>query len=156
MVPVVSLSPAVKAHAESLALRRHESSQRRRSRGAHGGPSSGAESLAIHQAGAYGECAYAVFEDLALPDHVDVFNVPDFHPNVAIRTRRKWDYELYRRRTEPAEWIYVLVTLMPGPVCHLRGWMFGNDMAQHVWLQGHGGREPAWFVPTDHLITMSH
>jgi hypothetical protein len=155
----VLLGPKVIAHAEALGTARHNQSVGKGHKGAHGGPSGGQASLDIHIAGAYGECAFALWRGVDLPTHVGVFSVPDFEPNIAIRTRRKDYYEVYRRRTEPKEWRYVLITLRRqrqtrAPIGILRGWIPGADMERDEWIQDYGGLEPAWFVPTKELHPM--
>ena len=149
----VELDAGAVAHADDIARQRHESAVRRGYAGKHGGPTNGIDSLQAHRAGAYGECAVAIFLGVPLPAHVDVYSVPDIEPDIAVRARTKRWHELYRRPSEPADWRYVLVTLtrtrtMRRPVGTVRGWAHGGDMAREEWVQRHGGRPPAWFVPT--------
>lgn len=114
--------------------------------------------LRIHRIGAYGECGYATYAQLSLPAYTGPeFSMPDFGADIQVRTRTREWHELYRRQTEPPEWRYVLVTLIQErgeskpSACYIRGWLPGVEMERDEWIQTHGHRDPAWFVPTSAL-----
>ena len=65
-----------------------------------------------------------------------------------VRTRSKHHYELIVRDSDAdnVDVRFVLVTGSNGSYV-IRGWIRGRDAMRDEWRKGHGGREPAWFVP---------
>lgn len=106
----------------------------------------------VHIEGACGELAVAKFLGKYWDGSVDTFrSLPDLD-NVEIRTRSKHYYELLIRTDDDPDKVYILVT-GTAPNYRVRGWMKGRDAQRDEWLQNHGGREAAWFVPPEHLNT---
>lgn len=71
--------------------------------------------------------------------------------NVEVRTRSQGHYELNIRPKDEDAAPFVLAT-GKAPRFDLRGWFFAGEAKQHPeWSHTHGGRSPAWFVPT-HLL----
>lgn len=99
-----------------------------------------------HIEGACGEMAFAKAMGWYWDGGVNTFKRPDVG-QVQVRTRSKDDYELIIRKKEFG--VYVLVTGL-APKYKIRGW-FKSDDVREEWLKDHGGREAAYFIPTDKL-----
>lgn len=97
----------------------------------------------LHIEGCLGEMAVAkALNVFYLPDTMS-FGLPDVG-TLHVRTRSKHDYELLIRSKDP-HGIYVLVTGCT-PTFVVRGW-FRREDVQDIWLQTHGNRPAAWFIP---------
>jgi hypothetical protein len=106
-----------------------------------------------HIEGACGELALAKYLGKYWDGSVDTFrSLPDLG-NIEIRTRSKSYYELIVREDDDPSKVYVLVTGF-APDYQIRGWIRGADARRDEWLQAHGGRPPAWFVPHDALTSI--
>jgi hypothetical protein len=81
---------------------------------------------------------------------VDTFQNGGDVGRLQVRTRRKQSYELIVRPHDRDADVFVLVVGV-APVFDVRGWMMGRDAKQPEWLMDHGGRPPAYFVPSDAL-----
>jgi len=99
-----------------------------------------------HIEGACGEIAVAKLLGRYWSPSVNTFSAPDIGLNIQVRTRSRHDYELIVREKDEPEHAYVLVT-GKAPAFIVRGYCLGSDARQKEWLQEHGGRPPAWFVP---------
>ncbi len=67
-----------------------------------------------------------------------------------VRTRSRHHYALIVRDRDPNDRAVVLVTGIDG-MYQVRGWIWARDGKQPQWIQTHGGREPAYFVPQSSL-----
>lgn len=106
-----------------------------------------------HIEGACGELAVAKYLRKYWDGSVDTFRtLPDLG-NVEIRTRSRHDYELIIRPDDDTEKYYVLVTGR-APHYRIRGYILGAAARCDQWVQRHGGRSPAWFVPSQALIPL--
>lgn len=115
----------------------------------------GNKGLELHVEGAAGELAVSVALGLPWDESVGTFKSgPDVGESVQVRTRSRHDYELLVRPDDPEDSIFVLVTGI-SPELTVRGWMIGKDCKNSKWLETHGGRPPAYFVPTSELLEFS-
>lgn len=102
----------------------------------------------IHVEGALGEMAFAKCMGWYWDASINTFKAPDIR-NIQVRTRSKHAYELIIRKDDRND-VFVLVTGI-APCYTIRGWINGADGKQDKWLQTHGGREKAYFVPQSAL-----
>lgn len=109
----------------------------------------------FHIEGACGELAAARAANRYWPATVNTFkNGSDLLGGVDVRTRSRSDYELLVRQEDADHRPYVHV-VGACPAYKVRGWLFGKDAKQPQWLQSHGGRPPAFFVPNEALRDMA-
>lgn len=73
--------------------------------------------------------------------------------NIQVRTRSNHDYDLIVRPGDDLDARFVLVTGL-APDFVVRGWIRGRDAQRPEWIQEHGGRPPAWFVPQGSLLPL--
>lgn len=142
---VVWLTPEQKAYADRVAMARHTEAVNRGLPDRHGFTG---DSFTIHQRGARGEAALAawLFPDQDWELTVNTFHSqPDLPGHIEVRTRSRSKYELIIRQNDDPEAVYVLVAQV-GEAWWLRGWIQGHQVHPE-WLQTHGGREEAYFVP---------
>lgn len=104
--------------------------------------------------GAAGEMAAAkaigVYWSGSVDTFKDLLDVSDFE----IRTRTKHHYELFVRPADPDNRLYLLVTGR-APDFRVIGGLTGTDAKKADWLKNHGkGYKPAYFVPTEELISI--
>lgn len=134
--------------AANVGVRRHVSAVTSGRKPTHGiDPSDG---WRAHIEGACGELAVAKYLGKYWDGSVDTFrSMPDLG-DIEIRTRSKDYYELIIREDDEPSKVYVLVTGI-APHYQVRGWIRGADARRDEWLQTHGGRPPAWFVPHEAL-----
>lgn len=99
-----------------------------------------------HIEGACGEIAVAKALGLYWNGSVDTFKLGDDVPGLQVRTRSRDTYELIVRPNDPDDATWVLVTGRT-PMFWIRGWIFGRDAKRQEWMQNHGGRPSAYFVP---------
>lgn len=78
----------------------------------------------------------------------------DVGPTLQVRLRTKHYYDLLIRPDDPDEKAFVLVT-GTCPEFRVHGWMWGADAKRQEWLQTHGNRPAAYFVPKDALRAIS-
>ena len=102
-----------------------------------------------HIEGAMGELAVAKALDVHWGGPVNVFKGDDL-PGIQVRTRSAHNWELYVRPGDSDEAIWVLVTGRC-PDYWVRGWIVGREAKRREWLQTHGNRPAAYFVPTSRL-----
>jgi hypothetical protein len=108
----------------------------------------------IHIEGACGEVSFGKGTGRYWEPGVNKFKAPDIGLDIHVRTRSRQDYELIHRFKDDPRHLYVLVTGR-APDFILRGYRVGSDCRRKEWLQTHGGRPPAWFVPQDQLWPIS-
>ncbi len=147
----IELSTSDTAHAARLAQQRHQASLASGLQGRFGGPTDGAASQQVHLVGAVGECVVAKMLGLAMPDTVNTFKAPDLSRAVQVRTRTKPEYELIVRASDNPNEAYVLVTYVDDHTGVVRGFIQGWAAQRPEFSRSHGGRAPAYFVPTSWL-----
>jgi|SRR5215472_4110596 len=140
---VVILTPQEVARAAAVGRERHNEAVRRGYADRHGFVGDGE---AIHINGACGELAFAKAMGVEWLGLVNTFKSQADVLHYQIRTRSQHWYDLLHRDDDKPEEIYVHVTGL-APEFVIRGWIKGADARRPEWRQGHGGREPAWFVP---------
>lgn len=105
----------------------------------------------VHIEGACGELAFAKAAGLYWNGSVNTFKVGGDVSGIEVRTRSRHDYELLIRPNDHDDAAYVLVTGKV-PDFRVHGWLSGREAKQHSeWLQRHGNRPGAYFVPHDAL-----
>ena len=105
----------------------------------------------IHIEGAAGEMAFAKSSDMYWSGSVNTFNGGgDVGHNIQVRTRSSHDFDLIIRSGDSDDSVFVLVTGAI-PDFWVRGWLWGREGKIDRYLQNHGGRPPAWFVPSRNL-----
>jgi hypothetical protein len=109
-----------------------------------------------HIEGACGELALAKCCGMYWAGSVNTYREgPDVgHKTIQVKTRSRGDYELLVRPHDDDASAYVLVTGKLPTYC-IHGWMFGAEAKREEWLQTHGGRPPAYFVPQAALWPIS-
>lgn len=144
----VTLAPHELHMAAAVGLRRQVSAVAANRKDRHGlNPEDG---WRVHIEGACGELAVAKYLGKYWDGSVDTFrSLPDLG-NVEIRTRSRHDYELLIRPDDDPNKYYILVT-GTAPCYRVRGYILGAAARQEQWVQRHGGRPPAWFVPHEAL-----
>lgn len=108
---------------------------------------------AEHIEGACGELAVAKALGRYWDGSVNTFEQPDL-PGLQVRTRSQTYYDLIVRPADSDDDLFVLVTGRC-PRYVVRGWIKGADAKQEQWLQTHGNRPGAYFVPQSALHEMS-
>lgn len=106
-----------------------------------------------HIEGACGELAVAKALGRYWDGSVNTFEQPDL-PGLQVRTRSQPYYDLIVRPSDSDEDLYVLVTGRC-PRYFVRGWVTGAEAKKEQWLQHHGNRPAAYFVPQSALHEMS-
>lgn len=136
--------------AASVGLRRQLAAVRAQRQDRHGlNPEDG---WRVHIEGACGELAAAKFLGRYWDGSVDTFkSLPDLG-GVEIRTRSRHHYDLLIRKDDDPDRVYIHVTGRC-PSFWIRGWIRGKDGRRKEWLNNHGNRDWAWFVPTTALRT---
>lgn len=113
----------------------------------------GKDGWQIHIEGALGEIAAAKYLGVYWDMSVNTWKTEDLK-GIHIRTRSEHNYDLIIRPNDTEDAIYVLVTGRYGQY-RVRGWIEGSQTKNPKWLQTHGGRNPAFFVPQKVLNPMS-
>jgi hypothetical protein len=108
----------------------------------------------IHIEGALGEMAVAKALGLYWSASVNTFKTEADVGIYEVRTRSRDWYDLLIRSDDSDDKIFILVTGSSPDFC-LRGWFRAGDAKQDKWLQHHGGKPPAWFVPQKYLLPIS-
>lgn len=104
-----------------------------------------------HIEGAAGELAVAKLLGWELDATVNTFKAGgDLGEKVQVRTRSEHWMELIVRPDDRDGDYFVLVTGRI-PRFRVRGWYPGGAAKRPEWLQSHGGRPPAFFVPQGKL-----
>lgn len=146
----VTLTPAEIVMAAAVGAARYAESIQFRRRDVHGFDPSQSSGLAIHVEGACGELAVAKLRGRYWGGTVGSFKAADIGTNVQVRTRSRHDYDLIVRSDDADDDIFVHVTGV-APTYHVHGWIRGADAKRPEYVQSHGGRAEAWFVPASAL-----
>lgn len=103
----------------------------------------------VHIEGALGELVVAKALNRFWSGSVNTFKGGDVG-RLQVRTRSSHTYDLIVRSSDADEEYFVLVT---GQCPHYRvhGWIKGADAKQPQWVQSHGDRPAAWFIPQNAL-----
>lgn len=150
---MITLTTSELMTAAQVGVRRNISSIIKGNRSTHGADQD--KLYQIHVEGACGELAFCRFANLYWPAKVDTYrSEPDIDPNIEVKTRSRHDYELLVRKDDNPDSIFVLVTGIYGKY-EVRGWMLGKDAMKDEYIQTHGGREAAFFVPQNKLLPWS-
>jgi hypothetical protein len=144
--------------AQQYAVKRHTEALKRGKKDKHGLKG---DPIKIHLQGTISELAAAKAFRAGRQLTVNTFKKGGDLPGIQIRGRSKFWYELLIRQSDNLKYPYVLVTPPAnepvldvdkgGPLqLELRGWLMGYEVKEE-WLQPHGGREEAYFVPSHEL-----
>lgn len=148
MPNIVSLCWYEEAVAKEVGKRRQEESLKEGKPDAHGFLGNG---LQIHVEGACGEMAFAKWSGRYWSCSVNTYKDGGDVGKIQVRTRSKSWYELIVRKNARDDDLFVLVTRQPDrdqqPTFDIVGWYFARDAKQERWLQTHGDRPAAYFVP---------
>jgi hypothetical protein len=111
----------------------------------------------IHFLGALGEAAVAHILGVPWSGSINTFKAPDILDCVQVRTRSKIWYELLVRPDDNDSEFFVHVAanldiIPPNLIVH--GYIEGRNAKQPCWLEQHGGRPPAFFVPCANLLPL--
>lgn len=99
-----------------------------------------------HIEGACGEMVVCKFLGIYWDGSVDTFKAADVGANIQVRTRSLHSYELIVRSDDADNEMYVLVT-GKCPTYQIHGYITGSDAKKREYLQTHGNRPAAYFVP---------
>jgi hypothetical protein len=109
----------------------------------------------MHIEGACGEAAVAKALNVFWSGTVNTFKRGgDIGSKIQVRTRSKSYYELIVRQDDRDDDIFILVT-GKAPSFDVVGWTLGKDAKKEQWIQTHGNREAAWFVPQKELLDIN-
>jgi hypothetical protein len=108
-----------------------------------------------HIEGACGEMAVSKFLGVYWDGGIDTFKSADVGANIQVRTRSSHNYELIVRPDDYDDDIYVLVT-GKCPNYRIRGYIYGNEAKMSEYLQNHGNRPSAYFVPHSKLLDINN
>jgi hypothetical protein len=156
----IQLSEEERGRAKAIASRRHHEAKRMSCRDVHGC----SDDPGWHEIGALGECAVAKGLGIPWDPPINSFrSLPDIQwgpLGIEVKTRTKSWYELIVRGDDRIDWAYILVlpggdALVDNASWIIRGWIMGHDAQRPEWVQTHGQRDPAWFVPHSALHDFS-
>jgi hypothetical protein len=99
-----------------------------------------------HIEGACGEAAFAKVMGMYWSAPINTFKRGGDVGAIEVRTRSRHDYELIVREDDSDRATFVLLT-GACPRYRVHGWITGAEAKRAEWLQQHGGRESAYFVP---------
>jgi hypothetical protein len=137
--------------ASDVGIRRYTESLRNCLIDKHGASTGGYD---LHIAGACGELAFAKRTGRYWSGSVNTFKSGGDVGLIQVRTRSSDDYELLIREDDEDECAFVLVTgRVPDFTVH--GYMFAEHAKRQEWQRKYGGREAAFFVPTDELYPIA-
>ena len=106
--------------------------------------------LKIHVDGKAGETGFCKWGGTYDEPTIDTFKGPDVGARIQVRTRSEDWHDLIVRKDDNDDHIFVLV-VGSIPTLRIAGWTLGGEAKQERWLQRHGGREAAYFVPQSFL-----
>ena len=104
----------------------------------------------IHIQGAAGEIAAAKALNRYWNGSVNTFKRGGDVGKLQVRTRSRMDYDLIVRPDDRDSDVFILV-LGGIPSFRVAGWILGSDAKCEAWLQTHGNRPAAYFVPQESL-----
>lgn len=150
----VSLSLEEAKMAYAVAVDRQLDAMRRGLHGRHGAGEDLEISIGLHLIGAAGEIAVAKALGVYWPPSVGTFKAPDLGSEVQVRTRTNDKHDLIIRPEDSDDDFFVLAVGRL-PVFRIVGWIYGAYAKRECWIQMHGGRPPAFFVPQSALTTIN-
>lgn len=101
--------------------------------------------------GACGELAFAKFANQYWNGSVNTFKSGGDVGKLQVRTRSDHSYDLIIRPDDRDSDYFILVTGQ-APVFRVRGFILAGDAKRMTdCIQTHGGRPPAWFIPSNRL-----
>jgi hypothetical protein len=103
-----------------------------------------------HILGVGGEIGVAKGLNRYWEPRVNTFKEADLGQALQVRTRSRHDYDLLVRPGDRDDDAFLHVTHEDN-VFRLRGWLWGHEAKQPLFLRDYGGRPPAFFVPGSHL-----
>ena len=106
----------------------------------------------VHIEGALAEMATAKVIDHYWDAPLNTFKDPHFGDvgPYEVRRRSRQDYDALIRKDDADDKVHIAV-FGCAPWFRVAGWIWGHEAKQPEWLQTHGGRKPAWFVPQAEL-----
>lgn len=104
----------------------------------------------LHIEGCAGEIAAARVLDRYWSPSVNTFKTEGDVGSLQVRTRSNDGYDLIVREDDGDNDLFVLV-LGKIPEFEVVGWIRGADAKRSEWLNGYGGRPPAYFAPRSAL-----
>lgn len=148
----IVLTPSELQVAASVGVARHVQALREGRPDRHGARAD--DGWSLHIEGAAGEMAAARAMGRYWDAPVGTFKHGGDVGAIQVRTRSQHLYELIVRRDDRSEDTFVLVTGR-APRYRVHGWITGADAKRPEWLQAHGGRPPAYFVPHNALRSLA-
>lgn len=144
----LTLTEGEMAYAEQVAERRNSEAKRMKLADKHGYQGQGGD---VHLLGAAGEYAAAIALRRHWDGSVNTFKRGGDVGSYQIRTRSKPHYDLLVRKDDrPGDCFFLVIGEKP-PTFEIAGWAWGRDAMMKNYLQTHGGREPAFFMPRSAL-----
>ncbi len=150
MIPVVLTSSEVDL-ATTIGFEGHAEALRMGLPDAHGATGQ----ASIHVLGASGELA--AYKALGQPwqPTINTFKAPGGDGGAyEVRTRSKHSWDLLVRPGDP-DGRHVIHVTASSTGHQVHGWLYTSEAKQSQWLHGHGGRPPAYFVPSSALRPLS-
>jgi len=146
---IVTLSEEDIERASDVGRLRQSESERKGLKDKHGFSGPGGQGL--HIRGACGELAAAKALGIEWQGSVNTFKRGGDVGKFQVRTRSKRWYDLLVRDGDADGDIFILVLGHDHPIYDVVGWIFARDAKKSYWVKGHGGRDPAYFVPQSSL-----
>lgn len=109
------------------------------------------EGLRAHVLGCMGEVAVAKYAGLYWNGSIGTFtSAADLGLRAEVRHRSLQSWDLIVRESDKDDSIYILSTGDSRNIV-IHGGIQGKDAKQSKWLQTHGGKSAAYFIPSDQL-----
>ena len=157
----LTLSATQVSEADDLGKRRQDDAWAKRRAGGNNAPKDYATGLWWHTLGARGEKAYNIWdpERLWYDFREDFFGLPDFHPDIDVKTVEHADDRLIVRPGSRKDWRYLLMDGSAHPTYTLIGWYWGHEAQIDRWWEKRtdpttGKDRSAWFVDRTALHSM--
>lgn len=147
----ITLTPQEAQYAAMVGIQRHIEALRAARPDRYGANTD--DGWTLHIEGAAGELAVAKHLGVYWAAPVNTYSTGGDVGALQVRTRSRHDYDLIVRPKDRDTDRFILVTGRT-PHFRLHGWITGAEAKQDRYLQTHGGREPAWFVPAANLHPM--
>lgn len=148
----IKLTPYEFEIAMMIGTRRQEEAVRKGLKDKHGLEFGSKDPLVCHIEGVAGEMACAQALNIYWVPTVNTFKSPDLSYDIQVKTRGRPDYDLLVRPKDDANHVFVLVTKeLTNLTYRVHGYLHGFDAKKPEYLQNHGGRAPAYFVPQSAL-----
>lgn len=152
---IVRLSLDESKIAYAIALERQADSMRRGLNPKHGASDDLDTAVGLHLLGVAGEIAVAKGLGIYWAPTVGTFKMPDLASNIQVRARANDKHDLIVRQDDSDTDVYVLVVGRL-PLFRIVGWISGADAKQPQYVQLHGGRPAAYFVPQSTLHSLDN